>query len=1336
TFDLLPAWLDAQYDSVFGTPLEGNLDTLIRVMASDGELTDTLLVGVTVSPVNDAPVITSLAIADATEDEYFSYHATADDPENQAITWIFDKLPSWLTSNADSAFGAPLEGDLDTTFRIIASDGELTDTLVVSISVTPVNDAPVITSAHAAQAAEDEHFVYHATADDPEDSTLMWIFDVRPWWLAAGADSVFGTPLEGTVDTLFRIIVSDGELHDTLLVDVTVIPLNDPPIITSPASAEAIEDMYFSYHATATDPEDSTLTFTFSMLPDWLSSQADSVFGITPEGILSDSFRVIASDGELADTLKIHITIIPLWPHIVLSDDSLDFGPVRRDSTRVRVLEISNLGADTLEVTELILHQPVFQLQQGPFSLAPQDTEEVLIEFTPAEPILYQDTLTIEHNDPDTTAIRIPMTGQGVKPTISLSATALLFGNVLCQADSTLSFKIHNPGNDTLVIYNLEVSDPVFSFDEQSNTNVNPEDSLVIQVRYAPVDTGNVFTSLVINSNDPDQGQTNVDLSGRGVAPETNISCRYYALAAESGDSVTFAIPITNRGTYPLDYQISVKAFWIAYNWLAVTPLSGSLGPSEIDAVQVSVINSANLIEGDYSGLLVVTTNAAGYPEFFVTTDSIQVDLRILPDGSVTFAKSGVPAGNPEPIVLKDNGGVGLGIILDFIASAGGSVEASSANVTPPVDSSTIIIDPNDLIDIPVYADFYWEIIAYIAGGFAVDIAFDYSRLLGVYNHSRLRLAKRPAFAGAAVPWRILTPDSVRVDSLARQIIALQQSAFSQWTIMSDESDNPFRDIRPPEIAGIAASPALPAISENVTVSANITDESQIQSVHLFYLKGGDDQYTSEVMTLDNSDLYVATIPGSAVTITGLAYYLSAEDENSIAGNTDTFSIPVTFPDKALTTDISESFFPTGYPKDKWRLISVPTELDDPNVLGTIGDELGERTKKTWRIFSLDDGQYLENPAEFGISEGYWLYQRKAADITLSTGAGTSSDLAGYVLTLEPGWNFIGSPYPFDVAFNADQAEFYGPLTYALNGTEGWSDLQTKLKPWGGYAIYNRDTESSAEIVIDPFAQSLLRLVKGDKQDIPGWKLNIQAVGPTYSDVANYIGRIKGATEEWDRFENPEPPYIEGYISLAMERPEWGGGKARWTSDIRSIEETNGVWDIDLFTRQESGPIQLTSQLKGEIPADFGIVLIDLITRETHVLLDGQPSINITGFREEFPYHFKAVAGSQAYVEATVKEILAGLPTDFALSQNYPNPFNPTTRIKYTVPRPEKVSLRIYNILGQEVVTLVNDWTDLGEHEVLWNSRDKFGRDLPSGIYFAHLRAPSHTSTIKMLLLK
>lgn len=107
-----------------------------------------------------------------------------------------------------------------------------------------------------------------------------------------------------------------------------------------------------------------------------------------------------------------------------------------------------------------------------------------------------------------------------------------------------------------------------------------------------------------------------------------------------------------------------------------------------------------------------------------------------------------------------------------------------------------------------------------------------------------------------------------------------------------------------------------------------------------------------------------------------------------------------------------------------------------------------------------------------------------------------------------------------------------------------------------------------------------------------------------------------------------------------------------------------------------------------------------------------------------------------------VKEENNLIPVEFNLYQNYPNPFNPSTTIRFTVPQEASVSIKVYNILGQEIKQLINETRISGEYEITWNGTDNNGSSVPSGIYFITLTAdnPRHggqvRKTIKSALIK
>ncbi len=126
--------------------------------------------------------------------------------------------------------------------------------------------------------------------------------------------------------------------------------------------------------------------------------------------------------------------------------------------------------------------------------------------------------------------------------------------------------------------------------------------------------------------------------------------------------------------------------------------------------------------------------------------------------------------------------------------------------------------------------------------------------------------------------------------------------------------------------------------------------------------------------------------------------------------------------------------------------------------------------------------------------------------------------------------------------------------------------------------------------------------------------------------------------------------------------------------------------------------------------------------------LDSSPDYYWWGFSEKSPttYAVQWFGADVVGVEET-----GTLPEAYALSQNYPNPFNPTTVISFAIPEQADVTLKVFNLLGQEVATLMNGVRTAGTHEVNFNASS-----LSSGVYFYTIKAGQFTSTKKMMLIK
>ena len=131
-------------------------------------------------------------------------------------------------------------------------------------------------------------------------------------------------------------------------------------------------------------------------------------------------------------------------------------------------------------------------------------------------------------------------------------------------------------------------------------------------------------------------------------------------------------------------------------------------------------------------------------------------------------------------------------------------------------------------------------------------------------------------------------------------------------------------------------------------------------------------------------------------------------------------------------------------------------------------------------------------------------------------------------------------------------------------------------------------------------------------------------------------------------------------------------------------------------------------------------------------------SINLDSFKDAYITGASALSGSYQDLLAVKYSKVSGItvlsntaPEDFQLEQNYPNPFNPVTNINYSLPSRNFLSIKIYDVKGNLIETLVNEVQNPGKYSVNWNA-EKY----PSGVYYYSLKTNKFTETKKMLLIK
>ncbi len=126
-------------------------------------------------------------------------------------------------------------------------------------------------------------------------------------------------------------------------------------------------------------------------------------------------------------------------------------------------------------------------------------------------------------------------------------------------------------------------------------------------------------------------------------------------------------------------------------------------------------------------------------------------------------------------------------------------------------------------------------------------------------------------------------------------------------------------------------------------------------------------------------------------------------------------------------------------------------------------------------------------------------------------------------------------------------------------------------------------------------------------------------------------------------------------------------------------------------------------------------------------------AIDLAGAVTECQSFFKFITSATAI---QVKEHANTSPDEFALFQNYPNPFNPETSISFQIPKSCHVEIKIFNTVGQEIRTLIDEKIDAGYHQISWDGKDNSGKKVGTGIYIYQLKADEFVAVRKMVMIQ
>jgi hypothetical protein len=145
----------------------------------------------------------------------------------------------------------------------------------------------------------------------------------------------------------------------------------------------------------------------------------------------------------------------------------------------------------------------------------------------------------------------------------------------------------------------------------------------------------------------------------------------------------------------------------------------------------------------------------------------------------------------------------------------------------------------------------------------------------------------------------------------------------------------------------------------------------------------------------------------------------------------------------------------------------------------------------------------------------------------------------------------------------------------------------------------------------------------------------------------------------------------------------------------------------------------------------YGAIMYDLLN-------DGNFQIHISMnhilYQQNIFRHMTRIYKPDSTTSANIDDDL--IPNSTVLYQNYPNPFNPTTELKFEMSQLSNISIKVYNILGKEITTLLEKNLPAGEYIIQWDGKDNKGNLLPGGVYFIQMKAGEYRQTIKTIFLK
>ena len=1253
--------------------------------------------------------ITFAPLVDGLQNGNIIFNHNAAKPKDTITVTGTGVFPSFSATPTNINFGNVRNGTTKMDSVTITNTGT-SDLIIGSVTssnprftVTPTTGTIIaggtqkyyITFAPLVDGLQNGNIVFNHNGATPTNTITVSGTGVSPLFSATPTNINFGNVRNGTTK-MDSVTITNTGTSDLIIGNVTI---SNPRFTVTPTTGTIIAGGTQKYY------------ITFAPLVDGLQNG-----------------NIVFNHNGATPTNTITVSGTGVSPLFVATPTNINFGNVRNGTTKMDSVTITNTGTSDLIIGSVTSSNPRFTVTPTTGTIIPSGTQKYYITFAPLVDGLQNGNIVFNHNGATPTNT-ITVSGTGVSPLFSATPTNINFGNVRNGTTRMDSVTITNTGTSDLIIGSVTSSNLRFTVTPTTGTII-PGGTQKYYITFSPLVDGLQNGSIVFNHNAATPTNT-ITVSGTGVSPlfvvnPININFGNVRNGTSKIDSVT----ITNTGTSDL----IISNVTSSNPRFTVTPTTGTIIPG---GTQKYYITFAPLVDGLQNGNIVFNHNAA------------------TPTNTITVSGTGV-----SPLFVANPTNINFGNVRN------GTTKMDSVTITNTGTSDLIIsnvissnprftVTPTTGTIIPGGTQKYYITFSPLVNGLQNGtIVFNHNAATPIDN---IMVSGTGVSPGISIYPRFLDFGIVRSGSSKKDSVTVTNTGTIDLIISSVTINNGLFSVSP-------ASGVIPPGGSQKFYITFAPNEDRYRDAYVIFTHNGDSRTDTVYVTgtgaspkfsavpqfinfrnvqvgLTKTDSIIVTNMGMADLIISNAVGYNARFRVSPTNGTIK-------PGKSQTYYIT--FAPLADGEQIGNIIFYHNAPNSYDIIDVGGTGVSPRFSATPQNIDFGNVQIRTTLMKTVSVKNTGTMDLIISDITPSDSHYTITPVSG---TIAPGMSktFFLTFAPSEIG----QVNAAIVFRYNLIGNE----LITVTATGNGIDTLSlisiqaaRDLPLGTEFII----QGIVTRTLGSFtriQDSTGGLTILQESGLFFDEVQNSsiqmsdLVRIRGRISEvsflkvingndlinHQRISRSNILPIPVKVTLA----ELAANGEKYESRLIILDDMTVAGEGNLVFRQAK-TYQVTDV------SDLSNTVAIYIGNSADTYLDGMPFIGrlVT---------FEGVLSQSGMCSTCGYQLTPVLPNDlrnipsgvsdaatgslYSLSGNYPNPFNSSTTIQYTLGNAEFVSLKVIDMLGKEVTTLVYEFQNAGTYNVIFNTAGNSVL-LGSDAYFYRLEAGSFVSTKQMILAK